>query len=322
MGFALESPQDPLTKGFVMEQDRNIIVATDENFVVPTATTLRSLSLSDSGDITVWVLASGVTETSRHLIQKSIVGEHITLRWLDMTRATLGDTSRSSLGAATYFRLAVGEMLPASVTRALYMDTDILVADSLAPLWSLPDKGELAWAVRSVHYPSICTYGAMDRWPELGLDPRAPYFNAGVMMIDLDRWRELDVGGKALAHLASPLANGALADQEALNVVLSGHWTELDPRWNQQTPFLEKNRGVELLYPDEVVQAARQDPAVIHFLNRPKPWHRDCKHPARDAWRAIAQQTAFAPFHLQSDSVLSKARWRVRRASSALIKGM
>ncbi|MCA0293499.1 MAG: glycosyltransferase family 8 protein [Actinobacteria bacterium] len=304
------------------EPIRHVVVATDENFIIPTATALRSLSLNDSGMVTVWVLASGVPDPERRRIEQSVVGTMTAIEWVDMESAQLGDTSGSPIGRATYFRLAIGDLLPSSVRKVLYLDVDVLVVDSLAPLWDRPlEQHQVIAAVRSVHFPSMCTYGAMDHWPQLGLDPRAPYFNAGVMMIDLEGWRALDVGRRCLEHLASPLANGSLADQEALNVVLAGRWGELDPRWNQQSPFLERNRGVEALYPDEVIRAAREHPAVIHFLNRPKPWHRDCTHPARGAWQAVANDTAFAPIALERTSVTAQAKWRIRRAASALVRG-
>lgn len=300
---------------------RHVVVATDENFVIPTATTLRSLSQQEREPVTVWILATNVRDSSKSAIKASLAGNHINLQWIDMQGVQLGDTSRSMLGPATYSRLAIGTLLPPDVGQVLYMDVDMLVTDSLAELWELSDDDVVAWAVRSVHYPSICTYGAMDHWPELGLDPRAPYFNAGLMMIDLHAWRAIDVGRLALEHLASPLANGALADQEALNVVLAGRWGELAPRWNQQSPLLEHNRGSELLYSDEVLKDARETPAVIHFLSRPKPWHRDCTHPARNKWRSVANETAFAPISLEVPSRMHQLRWRMKRAASALIKG-
>lgn len=301
---------------------RHVVVATDEKFVIPTATTLRSLSLTSSSQLTVWVLASGVSDEAKLRTQDSLCGSNVRLAWIDMEPVDLGNTSQSPIGKATYYRLAIGELLPDDLSEVLYMDVDVLVRDDLTPLWELPrHENQVLSAVRSVHFPSICTYGAMDHWPELGLDPRGHYFNAGVLMIDLQRWRDINVGRRCLAHLASPLANGTLADQEALNVVLAGHWEELHPRWNQQTPLLAHNRGVELLYSDETIREARENPAVIHFLNRPKPWHRDCTHPAREEWRAVANQTAFAPIDVEKNSLADQAKWRIKRAASALVKG-
>lgn len=301
---------------------RHVVLATDERFVVPTAAALRSLSLHEVDPISVWILASGVDGQARARVESSIHGDALALNWIDATTTDVGDTTRSHIGRATYLRLAVGDLLPASVEKALYLDGDVLVQDTLAPLWDVDLDGAVALAVRSVNYPFICTYGAMDHWPALELDPRAPYFNAGVMLIDLHAWRRTDVGGEALRHLASPLANGRLADQEALNAVLAGRWKELPPRWNQQTPLLHRNRGAEALYPEPVLAEARQRPAVVHFLDRPKPWQQGCAHPAAEEWRRVAAETAFGPVALERTPRLEHIRWRVKRAASALIKGV
>lgn len=302
--------------------DRHVVVATDRNFLLPTATTLRSLSTSGTGQVTAWVLTSGVDRNDMNRVEASVDQTNLKVKWVDMTGCDFGDTSRNPLGRASYYRLAIGEVLPAEIDKVLYMDVDMLVADSLSPLWETETRGDhVAWAVRSIHFPSICTYGAMDHWPELGLDPRAPYFNSGLIMVSLSGWRSLDVGRRTLAHLRSPLANGALADQEALNAVLAGKWRELPPRWNVQSPFYEHNRGVQLLYPDDVIDDARSNPAVIHFLSRPKPWHQECTHSERARWRRVANETAFAPIKLQRSDPIQNVKWRVKRAASALVRG-
>lgn len=301
---------------------RDVVVATDRNFVIPTAAALRSLSLNDPGPLLVWILATGVDQEARAGVEASVDSNRMSVRWVDATAIDVGDTSRSHIGRATYLRLAMGDLLPEEVGRVLYMDVDVLVRDSTAPLWEIEFGGAIALAVRSVNYPFICTYGAMDHWPELGLDPRSPYFNAGVLMVDLHEWRRVDVRSRALEHLASPLSNGRLADQEALNVVLAGRWSEIHPRWNQQPPLLQQNRGVQALYSDEVISEARERPAIIHFLDRSKPWQRGCIHPSADAWRRLAADTAFGPVKLESTARREVAKWRVKRAASALIKGV
>ena len=52
-----------------------------------------------------------------------------------------------------------------------------------------------------------------------------PYFNAGVMLIDLDAWRREDLVGRMLACLRRHRRDVLWWDQYALNVELAGHWT-------------------------------------------------------------------------------------------------
>jgi lipopolysaccharide biosynthesis glycosyltransferase len=84
---------------------------------------------------------------------------------------------------------------------------------------------------------------------------------------------------------------------------------------------LDDRKGAHLLYDDATLERARHDPAIVHFSDRPKPWHRDCTHPLRDDWRRVANDTSFAPVALDATSISAIARRRLKRAAAALIRG-
>jgi lipopolysaccharide biosynthesis glycosyltransferase len=82
---------------------------------------------------------------------------------------------------ATWYRIFLTRLLP-DADRAIYLDLDLLVLDSLLPLWRTPLDGNLLGAVTNVP-PGPDRYRER---PELGDDP---YFNAGVLLLDLDAMR-------------------------------------------------------------------------------------------------------------------------------------
>lgn len=300
---------------------RNVVVATDENFAMPTAVTLRSLLLTcgDGWDITV--LHNGLSTRSKDNIASSLPSTDHTLDWYDVSDFVHGATTQSHLPDSTYFRLVMADALDPAIERALYLDVDMLVRHDLTKLWDVDLNGCPLAAVQSVHYPFAGTRGAINYWSELGIDPRAPFFNAGLLLVDMAAWRELAVAERALEYLRSRFC-GPGADQEALNVATTGKWTQLAPLWNQQTPILQNQYGAHLLFDDDAIDVARVDPAIVHFQTRPKPWHRDCDHPWRADWVAVAEQTPFRPVvDLRERSVVGEWRWRTRRAASALVKG-
>ena len=75
------------------------------------------------------------------------------------------------------------------------------------------------------------------------------------------------------------------------------------------------------MYSDQQVEAARIDPAVVHYTDRPKPWHRECTHPWASQWLEVAAETEFAPIALERTPTSYVIRRRVKRAASALLKG-
>lgn len=240
-------------------------------------------------------------------------------RWVAADITTLGPLPPSHLPRATWFRLLAVEALPPGVERFVYLDVDVLVRKSLAPLWTVELNGHAVGAVRSVNYPCMGTWGAFDHWRQYQIDPRLPFFNSGLLVVDVGPWTAANATARVIELMGSGHIHGS--DQQALNVALPGRWTELDPLWNQQTPLLDDGRGGHLLYDDATIDRARRDPAVIHFLDRPKPWHVDCTHPARDLWRAEAAETTFAPITLERTPIHDVVRWRMKRAASALLRG-
>jgi lipopolysaccharide biosynthesis glycosyltransferase len=300
---------------------RAVVVATDENFAMPTAVTLRSLLLNGGANVAITVLHNGLSIDAIDGIVGALPTGDRTLSWHDVSDFVPGATTASHLPDSTYFRLQLAEALGPSVERALYLDVDMLIRKDLSSLWDLDMQGSAIAAVQSVNYPYAGTRGAVDDWQELGLDPRAPFFNAGLLLVDLAKWREHEVSERALAYLRSPHC-GKGADQEALNVATSGGWLRLPPTWNQQTPMLDNQHGAHLFFSGAEVDTARTDPAIVHFQTRPKPWHRGCTHPWRQEWLDVATDTPFTTVtDLRERTLADELRWRTRRAASALVKG-
>ena len=299
-----------------------MVVATDASFALPTAVTLRSLltSAGPDGDIEVTVLHDDVPIDLRRRVDASLPPEAPDVRWVAADVSPLGTLPPSHLPRATWFRLLAVEVLPPEIDRFVYLDVDVLVRRSVVPLWSIDLGGSVLGAVRSVNFPSFGTWGAFDHWRRHGIDPRLPFFNSGVLVVDTRAWEQGCTSERILEVLASGDIHGG-ADQQTLNVVLAGRWAELDPMWNQQTPLLDDRRGGHLLYDDETIERARTDPVIIHYLDRPKPWHVDSAHPEREAWRAAAAETAFAPIRLERTPRLREAQRRMKRAASVVVRG-
>jgi lipopolysaccharide biosynthesis glycosyltransferase len=121
-----------------------------------------------------------------------------------------------------------------------------------------------------------------------------PYFNSGVMVIDLQAWRAARIEQCCLEAASRLQHRTKWLDQHVLNTCLAGRWGLLPPVWNKQF-FLD-------LFPDwrcspyeeAEFQEARSQPAIIHFCTKTKPWHAFCDHPREEvlAYRAALRATA------------------------------
>jgi lipopolysaccharide biosynthesis glycosyltransferase len=88
------------------------------------------------------------------------------------------DKWRSTSSIANYFRLLAPRILPANIQKILYLDSDIIVRRSLRDLWSTDLSDHALAAVED----SFCVPGA----GYVELPSGAKYFNAGVLLVNLD----------------------------------------------------------------------------------------------------------------------------------------
>lgn len=129
-----------------------------------------------------------------------------------------------------YARILLPEIL--DVSRVVYLDSDLLFFKNIRALWAMPHDGAGVLAVQDqIHWllKSDCP------WIAAG-DPAGekPYFNSGVMVMDLDRWRVTDVAGRARDLIACHPESCAYADQTVLNYLLAGDVRFIDLSWNRR----------------------------------------------------------------------------------------
>jgi hypothetical protein len=165
----------------------------------------------------------------------------------------------------------------------IYLDADILIQKDLFELWEQDMHGKIVLAVQDSY---------IQRFPALNLPaqpgPEQPYFNSGVMMIDLEAWRAAGIEPCCLEAAMRLPRRTKWLDQHVLNACLVGRWGRLPPVWNKQF-FLDVFPDWRCSpYEEEEFHEARSNPAIIHFCSRSKPWHTFCDHPDQDvlAYRA------------------------------------
>ena len=231
---------------------------------MPLAAMLHSAlaGLRPGWTITAHVVDAGLSATDRERLTDVVERHGSTIQWhqpLATGLAALPAWGRMT--STTYHRLLLPQLLPEGVSRAIWLDCDLLVTTDLVRLWET-DLGDChLLAVRDSVVPLVSSRYGIRRWRELGLRREAPYFNAGVMLLDVDRWREDDVGALAGDYLRQA-PDAMFWDQEGLNAVLTGRWEELDPRWNRMASAT----------PRRDTGGALAAPWIVHFGGTLKPW--------------------------------------------------
>lgn len=316
-----------------------VAIAADDAFVMPLAVTIRSAidTLRSDARLTVYVLDGGIGSANRRRLLRSWPAERIAVEWIPVSPALLaGLPDPGRLSQATYFRTLLPRLLPPHVSRVVYLDSDIIVCADLTSLWQHDMNGYLCLGAQDPAHPYVDAAVALEHYEvrgrhlglacpipnyrSLGLDPRTPYINAGVMVIDVDAWRRLDIASQLHACLASNSEHLIGRDQYAVNVVLSGRCGVIDPRWNQGAYIFKYPSWQDSPFTREVFEQQRNDPYVIHFTTSKKPWLTKCQHPLRQRYFDILDRTAWAGWRPAAPGSFRARTRRLREAFTAVFE--
>lgn len=245
-----------------------IATAIDSSYALPLAVMLRSALANSNYEagIEVHVVDDGLSSAERNKVKASLP-EHVLLHWVRRPREPFeGLPNWGRVNLTTYHKLTLGEWLPSAVNRVIWLDADTVVLTDLALLWQLDLDRNLVLAAQDILVPYVSSRFGIAAYRDFKLKPQARYFNAGVMLIDVDRWRTHAVTARAFDYLHRYHEQVFFLDQEALNVVLAGQWEALDPRWNWN-PVIDR-----VLTYRRIRDQLTGDPWIVHFTGNLKPW--------------------------------------------------
>jgi lipopolysaccharide biosynthesis glycosyltransferase len=262
-----------------------VAILSDENYVMGLGAAIRSLLDNSScrSETEVAVFSVGLSEDSKSRLVKSwdVADDQVMFCEVDEDLLA-GLQGREYISPAPYGRLFLDELLPAHWDRVLFTEPDVIVRSDLRELYEIDLRGHPLAAVQEPYSPTVSSIrGSAAReeinaapdapirgWREEGLPADTPYFNAAMMVIDLECWRERQIGALALRYAVEHQGQTGQLEEECLNAVLGGDWLRLDPRW-AVSPYWRK--------PERRVGEFRDvwtDARAWHFQGPAKPWLR------------------------------------------------
>lgn len=188
--------------------------------------------------------------------------------------------NRPHISRATYYRLALHKLLPQDVTKTIYIDADVILADNICQIWV--DLGD--------HLCAACVdEGGIEQSKRLSLPASHIYFNAGVCVFNIAKLRTCNADQLYRDAFASRKEVITLQDQDILNIAFCNKTLALPLRWNANARLYRFNE-LERCYSADDARKAAENPGLIHFTDTSKPWHPFCRHPLTPLyWRWRAQ---------------------------------
>ena len=267
----------------------------DGNYLVPVTVSLFSLleNFSFAQPLEVYLVSGGISEDQKKQVQESL-GKFADLpwklHWISPNVSCLSSLRvEAHFNQTVYLRILLPELLPAAVGKILYLDCDTVIQADISPLFFTPTKGFALLAAQDLMgvfaSPLNCLEG---RYSAFGISGEDKYFNAGVLLLDLDLWRSQGLTKRVLEFAANNPDMLWLADQNAINIALHGMIGELDRRWNFQFTLKNIRKG---LWPFPVLSNEGIQGDILHFISEEKPWIPNCEIPEKALFFSYWRQT-------------------------------
>lgn len=258
----------------------NILLTIDDNFVPQLAANICSVceNNQDAGDISFYIFDNGISDDNKQLLDDFVLSYKRSISFISIIgfMNTIGfEFDTTGWNEIVLARLLMSKFLPEEIERVLYLDGDTIVRGSLKELWDTDLED--------------CTLGAVveptankERRRKLGIE-QFPYYNAGVLLVNLANWRKGNAESRILNYCASNSDKLFANDQDAINVVLKDEIHTLSPSYNFSNvfiyyPFKTLSKLMPRFCDEEVFYEAKSNPCVIHYLGEERPWRKGSTH--------------------------------------------
>ena len=274
---------------------------------MPCAVLIQSILYFNKFPITFHVVSADLSDDSKQKLQETVSqNQESVIRFYNFTKIVsdkhyiIRPTDRLSI--ETYFRIFLPELLPTDIHTVLYLDVDIICTGSLQELLSITPPCLSSYAMGMV--PDII-YSDIKNFNRLNYPMDQGYYNAGVILFNLDYWRQKNFVYKISTYIEQYSELCLSHDQDAINAVCHQHILPLSIQYNIQTNFFHvyawqdrKKYPYPAYNTDFILKAKWPDiltavkkPLLVHFSGPTKPWTKECVIPFVSVWRYFLLQT-------------------------------
>lgn len=224
------------------------------------------------------VLYSDIQKNTIEIVKKWVDRENISICFIDLKNKVsnyelyTGIQGRVRyISKETYYRLLLPDLLKEN-HKVIYLDVDVVVNCDLSGLFSINLGSEFLAAVPDIG-DNVDYYKDKDifryRNKQLALKNPDDYFNAGVLLLNLDKFRR-EFHSDELMNIASD-RKWRKHDQDILNKICRLGYKKLDFKWNSIEYNVDEMTKV---FKKKIIQDylnGRENPNIIHYASK-KPW--------------------------------------------------
>src|SRR5690554_3162486 len=247
-----------------MKETIAIASASNEKYFPGLLATLSSILVNGNRNYSYnfYVIDGGLEENSKRFLETTVksISDEVTIDFFIPDLSIFDHLPKLFFGSALpYARLLLPDLLIEE--KVIYVDSDILFMKDISELWNLDLGSNIAAAALDTAIKTLDK--EFPDFSKFDLNPQSPFFNSGVMVLDLVAFRKYQIHIRTLKLRSEYPDYFSFHDQSPLNVTLFEKFLLLNQEWNFQI------RNVDVI---EDYTRMLTVPLNYHFSTSFKPW--------------------------------------------------
>lgn len=265
-----------------MNQNRKEIIpiffSCDDNYVPFLAVTIRSIidNANPNNQYDFYVLNAGFAQKGIDKLKK-LEQENVTITFVNVSEKIKDiskklDEVRDYYTQTIFYRIFIASLFP-NLHKAIYLDCDIVVLSDISEFYHIDIEDKILGVIVDDVVSNNEDFKIYVK-EAVGVEPNK-YFNSGVLLMNLDAYRENNIEESFVKVLTEFHFSSVAPDQDYLNFFCYNKVKYIDKSWNRMP--------VEDDYEGEL--------NLIHYNMFMKPWRYEIKY--QEFFWEYAKKTAY-----------------------------
>jgi len=243
----------------------NYLYCLDSNYNIPLSCSIYSLLENSKNKINIYIMHKECNDSN---FLPSIVVDHpklnrINVFKVDLERYEFPNIYGTHVSEATYYRLFIQDFLTDDIEFITYLDCDVFCINDpnnliINNIKKMKDSG---FTISTCPEPGLKNHGI--EFLKMKTDK---YFNAGVMIIDFNRWKLSDMKNNCLEIMREQKEKLLFWDQDTLNLYFDGQYEPLPETLNFKVDMEVDNNALS------IIDSKKRSISLVHYSGKFKPW--------------------------------------------------
>ena len=242
----------------------NFLFCFDSNYNIPASCSMISLLDNVDEKINIYIMHQDESDFEFLIdkITKHKMLNNIKVYKVNLNNFTFPNVLGSHISDATYYRLFIQDYIKDEIGFITYLDCDVFCINN--PIYII--KKEISklkksnFSISSLPEHSLSHYGKKFNMKS------GNYFNAGVMIINLETWKKNNLQKSFLKILNTYNTKLQFWDQDILNIYFDGNFQVMDENLNYKVD-MEVDNSAEL-----IDHKQKENIIFLHYSGKFKPW--------------------------------------------------